>query len=175
MNLEQLANLAEFISAIAVLVTLIYLAVEIRQNTTAVKGSTLAGNTEIWTSLLLQVADSENLGSYVSGSTGNADIKPKEFTQFLFYCRVIFVSFENQFYQYTNGTLDSEIYQGYERSLSHELLVYRGFRMYWSLYRHVFSPAFVERVDRLIESLPEVSPARALTDWKQLAQKLQQQ
>jgi len=175
MGLEQLANLAEFISAIAVLVTLIYLAVEIRQNTKAVRGGTLAGNTEIWTNLLLQMAESENLATYVSGSTGDADIKPKEFTQFLFYCRVLFVSFENQFYQHSNGTLDAEIYAGYERSLSDELLAFRGFRMYWKLHRHVFSPAFVERVDRLIENIPEVPTEKLFVDWKQLAEKLQQQ
>ncbi|MBL6691364.1 MAG: hypothetical protein ISP91_13320 [Pseudomonadales bacterium] len=41
MNLEQLANLGELIGGVAVVASLIYLAVQIRQNTRMVKSSTL--------------------------------------------------------------------------------------------------------------------------------------
>ncbi len=40
MTLEDLGNLGEFLSAIAVVVSLVYLAIQIRQNTTAVRNST---------------------------------------------------------------------------------------------------------------------------------------
>ncbi len=39
MDLTQLANLGEFIGGVAVLVTLVYLAVQVRQNTIAIKRS----------------------------------------------------------------------------------------------------------------------------------------
>ena len=40
MNLEDLGNLGEFLAAIGVIVSLIYLALQIRQNTKSVRAST---------------------------------------------------------------------------------------------------------------------------------------
>ena len=95
MTLEQLANLGEFISGIAVIASLVYLAMQIRQNTKTVKSSTLLGNTEIWSAMLLKMSEPENVGAYMYGSSGYSDIRPKEFTQFFLQCRVLFIGFEN--------------------------------------------------------------------------------
>ncbi len=43
MDLTQLANLGEFIGGVAVLVTLIYLALQVRQNTRALEPSARGG------------------------------------------------------------------------------------------------------------------------------------
>ena len=56
MTLEQLANLGEFISGLAVIGSVIYLAIQIRQNTQSVKSSTLATNTSNWSSMLVNLA-----------------------------------------------------------------------------------------------------------------------
>lgn len=172
MTLEQLANLGEFISAIAVIASLIYLAVQIRQNTKSVRSATLLSNTEIWSNLLLKMADTENIRAYMYGMSGNEDIRPKEFAQFLLQCRVLFVSFENQYYQFCNGALDEETYKGYERSICIEIFAYRGFRMYWSLYRENFSPVFVNHVDAMIKRTPETGAFNSLIEWQKLSRKL---
>ena len=173
MTLEQLANLGEFISGIAVIASLVYLAMQIRQNTKTVKSSTLLGNTEIWSSMLLKMSEIENVGAYMYGSSGYGDIRPKEFTQFFLQCRALFLGFENQYYQYCNGSLDEETYKGYERSICEQILAYRGFRMYWSLCRQHFSPIFVKHVDAIISRTPEVDSTKAISDWQQLAEQLQ--
>ena len=51
MDLTQLANLGEFIGGVAVLVTLIYLAVQVRQNTLSNRVSTLLEMSEASASL----------------------------------------------------------------------------------------------------------------------------
>ena len=48
MTLANLANIGEFIGGIAVIVSLIYLALQIRHNTKTVRGSTLQQNTDFW-------------------------------------------------------------------------------------------------------------------------------
>ena len=55
MNLTQLANLGEFIGGIAVLVTLVYLALQVRQNTSALRASsaTLSRRDELSTTSLV--------------------------------------------------------------------------------------------------------------------------
>ncbi len=47
MDLTQLANLGEFIGGVAVLVTLIYLAAQIRQNTRSVEAAALGSSTNL--------------------------------------------------------------------------------------------------------------------------------
>jgi len=173
MNLEQLANLGEIVGALSVVATLIYLIFEVRQNTEAVRGATLLGNTEMWTNLLLAMSDSGNIGTYLYGSAGKADIKPKDFAQFMFYCRVYFISFEQQFLQYRNGYINEDAYRGYERSLCSEILVYRGFRMYWMLYRDNYSTDFVKRVDELLEQTAEIEPLDTIREWQKCAEKIE--
>jgi hypothetical protein len=46
MSLAQLANLGEFVGGLAVLVTLIYLAVQVRQSTDLAQGTRAAGSDE---------------------------------------------------------------------------------------------------------------------------------
>ena len=55
MDLSQLADLGEFIGGVAVLVTLVYLAAQIRQNTKVVATNTQSGIFESWAALASDV------------------------------------------------------------------------------------------------------------------------
>lgn len=173
MPLNELANLGEFISGIAVIASLIYLALQIRQNTTSVRSATLAGNTDTFANLLLMMADPKNVGAYIYGSAGRQDIRPKEFTQFQLQCRALFVAFENQHYHYRNGLLDAETYKGYDRSIQSSILLLRGFRLYWQLHRQEFSPVFMAHVDKMIAATPEVSGTQLIERWQDAARHLE--
>lgn len=166
MSLSDLANLGEFISGIAVIASLIYLAVQIRQNTKSVRSATLASNTDMWANLLLTMSDPKNVGAYMYGSSGRSDIRPKEFAQFMLQCRVLFICFENQYYQFRNGMLDEETYKGYERSTCSSILNLRGFRVYWQMHRDTFSPVFITLVDEMIARTPEIEPSDIMMRWQ---------
>jgi hypothetical protein len=101
---------------------------------------------------------------------GQPDIRPLQYTQFFMICRSMFLAFENQYYQMRHGVLDSEAYAGYERSISTQLLAFRGFRLWWELNRSVFSPEFVGHVDAMIADVPEADPGLFLREWRDLAQ-----
>lgn len=169
MKLEQLANLGEFIGGIAVIASLIYLAVQIRQNTQSVKSSTLATNTSIWSSMLVNLADDGKSEAYLYGMLGREDISPAQLLQFVQIARAMLVSFETQHYQYLHGALDSDIYLGYERSCRDQMLVYPGFQMIWEITRESFSPAFIALVDRLIAEISEGESYVMARKWQQLA------
>ena len=167
MTLEQLANLGELIGGIAVVASLIYLAIQVRQNTANVRSATLATNTDIWTSMLSQVAKPQFHEAYLLGSSGTPDLKPHQILQFYLISRAIFVAFENQFYQHCQGTLDEEIYRGYERATRNQILAMPGFQAYWRANSHEFSPKFVARVDQLIGEVKDTNPGRLLAQWKE--------
>lgn len=171
-TLENLANVGELVGGFAVVVSLIYLAIQIRQNTANIRSATLATNTEIWSSMLTQVAHPDFNESYLLGSSGKPDLKPHQLLQFYLICRAIFVAFESQFYQHQQGTLDSEIYLGYERSTKNQILSLPGFQAYWRATSHEFSPDFVERVDQLIGEVSDTNPGRLLAQWQEQAKKV---
>lgn len=167
MNLEQLANLGELIGGVAVVASLIYLAVQIRQNTRMVKSSTLAENTQMWTSVLLTLADKDQVPAFAYGFFANDQVEPAKFTQFQLQCRAFFASLEQQHHQYANGTLDEETYQGYARNISKTVLGFPGFRAYWDMYREDYTPLFREHLDELIAKTPLAEGDIVMTEWQQ--------
>ncbi|KPK57582.1 MAG: hypothetical protein AMS21_11300 [Gemmatimonas sp. SG8_38_2] len=169
MDLSQLADLGELVGGVAVVLSLVYLAAQIRQNTRTVRASTLHQNTELWSSLFLRLAEPDLARAYVAGMAGQQDIKPLQYTQFFFVCRGMFLAFENQYYQMRHGVLDPAAYAGYERSISTQLLAFRGFRLWWEMNRSVFSPEFVDHVDAMVADVPEADPASMLRRWRDIA------
>ena len=167
MTLEQLANLGELIGGLAVVASLIYLAIQVRQNTANVRSATLAANTDIWASMLAQFAQPEFNEAYILGSSGKPDLKPHQLLQFYLISRAIFVAFENQHYQFLKGTLDEEIYLGYERSTRNQILSLPGFQAYWHANSEEFSPEFVSRVNELIREVTDSDPGRLLSQWQE--------
>ena len=170
MTLSQLANVGELVGGIAVVASLVYLALQIRQNTKTVRSSTLHHNTDLWTSLFFRLAEPDVARAYVAGMAGQPDIRPFHYTQFFFICRAMFLAFENQYYQMRQGVLDPETYAGYERSISTQFLAFRGFRIWWQQSRSVFSPTFVEHIDALIADMPDADPAVLLREWQTISQ-----
>jgi hypothetical protein len=169
-TLSQLADLGELIGGIAVVASLVYLAIQIRQNTRMVRGTTLHQNTDLWSSLFFRLAEPDIAQAYVAGMTGRGDIRPSQYTQFFFICRAMFVAFENQYYQMRQGVLDPETYAAYERSISTQLLAFRGFRIWWEQSRSVFSPAFIAHLDGMIAAVPEHDSDAFFRDWQAKAE-----
>ncbi len=84
MDLTQLANLGEFIGGVAVLVTLIYLAVQIRQTASAQKiaaqvtaGETLRSNVNSFAAFRQMIAD-ESTGDVWAKALGDEALTPAE-------------------------------------------------------------------------------------------------
>lgn len=166
-TLENLANIGELVGGIAVVASLVYLAIQIRQNTASVRSATLAANTDTWTSLLAHIAHPDYNEAYLLASSGKPDLQPHQLLQFYLMARTIFVAFENQHYQYCQGTLDEDIYLGYERSISNQVLTQPGFQAYWHATSEEFSPSFISRVNHLLGEVSETNPGRFIAQWQE--------
>ena len=169
MNWDAIGAFGEIIGALAVVISLIYLAIQIRQGTRSIQSSTHQSNTALFSSMFLQLADPEISVAYAVGLTGSPEIKPRQYTQFFLLCRCLFASFENQYFQYRQGTLDEDTYLGYERSICQQLLAFRGFRIWWQQCRESFSTQFTDYIDQLIARTPEYEPDHMLREWRRLA------
>ena len=166
MTLSDLANIAEIVGGVAVVVSLVYLAIQVRQNTYSVRSASLQANTALWSSMLSNLANPGLVEAYAAGLTGRKDISPLQYTQFFLLCRGLFVAFEDQHYQFRHGILDEETYRGYERAISEQLLAFRGFRIWWAQSKNVFSQEFVKHVDELISRTEPSAPDKFFKQWQ---------
>ena len=127
MTIMELGALGEFVGAIAVVVTLIYLAVQIRQNTSAMEESkrlalaqTYQMRADALQEMLVEAADSQYIGPILTKLTGAGypekvaslnELTVEERGRFRQWQIAQQTHWDNLFYQYQQGFLDDEYYQ----------------------------------------------------------------
>ncbi len=76
MSIEQLANIAEVFGMLVVAITLIFLTVQMRQNTRAVRSNTIHGISESFRAQAALVGGSERVAAvYLTGLTSPQELK----------------------------------------------------------------------------------------------------
>ncbi len=168
MSFSEIANIGEFIGGIGVLCSLIFVGLQIRQNTASVRASTLQANTAYWTNFLTALARSELVDIYGKGISGSPHLDRKEFGQFFLLTRAYFLGLENQHYQYVHGLLDPEKFAAYEIAVREQTFAFAGIRAIWEIVRHGYSPDFVAFVERQIALTP-MHQDSVFDRWKTLA------
>jgi len=150
MNWDAIGAIGEIISALAVLVTLVYLAIQIRQNTAAVRAS---ATREIHDSLLTAhtpiVSSTEVARVIRLGSFEPDKLSPDEHLQFDTAIYNMFASFEIYHSQYQSGLIDNNIFGRVKLSIQNQSST-PGVQLWWSKYKLDFSNAFVELVEEQI-------------------------
>ena len=119
MTLEDLGNIGEFIAAIAVMVSLVYLAFQIRQgsrqivqNTNSVLGSVELETTRLHSDWLLSVAQSPELGRiWRLGISEPTKLTEDEKIQFAMLIGSAFYGIEGPFRQYQRGLLSEDSWE----------------------------------------------------------------
>jgi len=153
MSLVDLANLGEFVGALGVVASLIFVGFEIRRNTRATRATTMQMNADYWLHYMTSMANRENGDVYAKGAAGRENLDPQEFGQFFFLCRSTFMGCENQHHQYLAGLLDDDAYRGYEATIREQIAAFPGIRAMWQLVKHTYGSDFVEFFDNQIASI----------------------
>jgi len=127
MTIMELGALGEFVGAIAVVVTLAYLAVQIRQNTRSMEESrrlalaqTYQMRADALQNMLVHAADSEHIGPLITKLTERGypedisaleSLSPEERGRFRQWQIAQQTHWDNLFYQYQQGFLEDEYYE----------------------------------------------------------------
>ncbi len=149
MNWDALSAIGEIIGAIGVIVTLLYLAAQIRQNTRAVRGSTL--NT-----LTQHHVDELRWSAEIATSLRRAVHQPEQMSdddrwQFQEHMTANLVIRQNEFVQYQQGLLSEDDWKSREGIIRLMLGFGLGERWWRSFPKETFNSEFVAVVDRLID------------------------
>ena len=153
-NLESLANLGEIIGAITVVVSLIYLAVQVRQNTQAQQ-------TENFSRALDRVAaiqatlsqDPETSVIFSKGVSDPSDLTSRERMQFTWTMYELFGAFEFMFLASKTNAIPEEIWRRWSSAVAW-WLSYSGVQAWWSVRPIPFSESFTSYIESLLENNP---------------------
>jgi hypothetical protein len=170
MTLEDIAHIGELLGGIGVLGSLIFVGLQVRQNTQSVRSSTLQLNADYWLNYFSMIADPKFSTIYAKGSLGQVDLDQGQFGQFFVLCRATFMGMENQHYQFLHGLLDSDAYAGYETTIREQVAAFPGIRAMWQLVRHTYSADFVGFMDKQIAIIPSHSRESVFRKWKALVE-----
>ena len=148
MNLTQLANLGEFIGGVAVLVTLIYLALQLRQGLQWNKRVAFGETLTILLGFTDQVAESKELAQLYN--QGRAHLESLDEDDALrFHCLQLrrYAAFERVIDFHRVGAIKAELLEAVRR-IVREDLAHPGCRRWWEIEgRTIFADDFSEWID----------------------------
>jgi len=139
MNLQDLGNLGEFVGAVAVVVSLLYLATQIRQNTQVVRASSyedVARGTREFMALF--VHDERLAQIYLRGVAQLDQLTPEERLQFEMLISHFFANFDVTVDLFNRRMIDDKMMAPFTR-YAQSLLAEAGVADWWSQSQHFFS------------------------------------
>ena len=142
MTIQELGALGEFLSSIAVFISLVYLALQVRKSTDTERTTTYQSVVADFAGLSQSIACTEGMSQLIvrgmeDFNSINADEKAR-FVQLLF---SMFHYFENIHYQYQKGYLDEDVWLGWKR-LMLSYFARPGVQDWWKARRAVYSETF---------------------------------
>jgi hypothetical protein len=162
-TLQDLGNLGELISAIAVVISLAYLAVQIRQNTKSVRTSTyqaILDSSRSDTQLILAHPHLERI--YHVGRRDINALTDEERPVFRMLVGQLLLTHEIMFLQHERGVIDENLWESRQTALR-ALLMRPGVRQWWTEStnrRSYYDRGFQELVDSFLRSgSPRDEPA----------------
>jgi hypothetical protein len=146
-NWEAIGAVGEVAGAAGVIISLLYLAVQIRGDARAKRASTVHEQSAAYRDLLQMLATDEELADiYLRGLRELGSINDSEFVRFSSALGFMFRVFEEAFFQWKEGNLDAHLWNGFEAPIG-DMLAYPGMREWWSTRSHWYSPQFRKFVD----------------------------
>ena len=152
--LDALGNIGEFVGGVAVVVTLLYLAAQIRHNTRSNK-------TQSWQAAVAAVSewsrqvgmDPESVRILQSGSADFDALSDLERAQFNLLMNSFLRNCENIHYQFINGSIEESTWSGFaQRTLS--FFDAPGTRDWWSITSAAYSPEFQRFIREAVPTGP---------------------
>jgi len=144
MTLEQLALLAQIISAAVVVASLIFVGYQLKHAAAAIRVASSQAHLECYTELARSVIDSDEFARiWRVGLAEPKSLKEDEWVRFVAYANALFRLYEISLVQWTNGRLDEEHWRTVERQVA-EFWRMPGLQGAWKARGHGFSAPFRE-------------------------------
>ncbi len=147
MNWDALGAIAELTAALGVIVSLLYVGVQIRQNSKIVVANAVkevADTSREWFTYLIE--DPELQRIFYVGAEDPGELSETEFMRFTTLMFTYLKHIESIHYQYHSGLLTRDLWTGWDYQ-TRQYLGAPGIQKYWKARRNSFSKSFQNYVD----------------------------
>ncbi|MDB4511866.1 hypothetical protein N9060_00245 [Arenicella sp.] len=145
MNLENLAYIGEFVAAIGVVASLVYLSIQIKRSESTTRAATtqelLSKSIDM---LLWHDENSPMLKHAIGEPLSQKDRKRLELAMF-----ALFSHFNNAHHQNAAGKLDPEIWDMYDARTRRNVKQMNDFDQWWSQYKINFTGSFCDYIEQI--------------------------
>lgn len=149
MNWEAISAIGQIVGALGVIVSVIYLALQVRSNarqTRLASMRTLSGAFNQW---LQSIAEIPQVGElYYRGMRDFASIEGADLPRFSAMMDHMFRIYEDMYYQHLEGHLDPRVWRGFEAPMR-DIIAYPGAQAWWRGRSHWFSREFADFIEGL--------------------------
>ena len=150
LKLSDMAHIAEIVGAVVIVVSLIYVGIQVNDSTRAVRSATANETTAAMSAWYVTVGSSEQATRvFYDGMTNPESLSNQELTQYIYMSHGLFLEYQAAFYLSQEGTLDLRLQQSLVNTIA-GVREMPGFLKYWQQRRDLFEPGFREFVDDLI-------------------------
>jgi hypothetical protein len=142
MGWDAIAAIANIVASIAVMLTVVYLAIQVRRSTQATYSQTYQFATQALGEMAAIAGSSKETARIFTVGMAEPDkLDEQEFNQFAYLGISLFRRYENVFFQYQSGMIDDDFWIGHRDNL---LWFYHrpGTQKWWSERRLAFSNRF---------------------------------
>ncbi len=154
MSLENIYYISAIIGTIAVVLSIVVLVRDLRQNTQALKSTMAreAGNgIQSWYLTIGNNPESSKI--WINGMANPDNLSKEQLLQFFFLIQSVFWVFQTNFYLSKEGALDSQI----ESSITNivlNVIEQPGMQLFWEQRQETFFPEFREYINKLLTQKP---------------------
>lgn len=164
MDLQALANVGEFIGGIFVVVSLVYLAVQVRQNTRSLRTENYARALERISAMQAQMSrDGPFVAMFSRGAVDVSSLDPMERIQFTWWAYEAFGAFEFMFHQSQSGAIPDEVWDRWAATTAW-WLSFPGIRAWWAAKPAPFTRSFSAFVESCIR---DRGPDDSARHWRE--------
>ena len=155
MNWTKVSAISDIIVAVSVIISLIYVAGQLEQNTQALKQTASISTTEVWTNQQILLArDAELNRIFWQGMKADPPLTEAEQLRFEAFMSGWVQAFQQSFLLHESGMLDSGLWHNQLQSMTW-VFSNRGARKYWDKWSSAHVPPFVAYINtHVIEASP---------------------
>lgn len=141
MNWEALGAIGELIGALAVLITLVYVALQIRQNTAALRSAATQGAHDQVADLYRTLStDAELAMIFARGCSNPDELSDTETAKYFALLMQVLFYVQNWHSQTSDGLMDDDLLSSWARVLA-DIANTAGFQRFWEQRKHIYSAA----------------------------------
>jgi len=164
MDLQTFADLGEFFGGIAVIVSLVYLALQVRQNTLSLRTENYSRTLDRIAAIQSQLSrDGEFSRLLARGVADASALTPRERIQFTWILYETFGAFEFMFHAAQTRALPDEVWERWSATVAW-WLSFPGAQVWWQHRPAPFSASFTAYVEEILRNNP--TDRAAVARWQ---------